>query len=243
MTFTSDLTIDEVLLVEDVGFEPVDLVIGSSYYHVGYAGLNLGSCELTVLTNALHQARASAMQALVGQAMAAKADGVVGVRLDVHLHGDHANFSAMGTAVRRRETERRRDWLTNDRPFTCALSGHEFWALVSAGFRPKALVMGNCVYHIAIQGLGALLSQAGKNVENATFTQAFYEARELAMDRMEREALAARAHGIVGADVSEARHGWGHHVVEFFAIGTAVERFDDRGARVAPQVVLSARDR
>jgi hypothetical protein len=34
--FTSDLTIDELLLVEEVGFEPVELVLGTSYFHTGW---------------------------------------------------------------------------------------------------------------------------------------------------------------------------------------------------------------
>ena len=36
MAFTSDLTIDEVLLIEEVGFEPVDFVLGSGYFHIGW---------------------------------------------------------------------------------------------------------------------------------------------------------------------------------------------------------------
>ena len=34
--FTSDLSIDEILLVEEAGFEPVELVLGSAYFNVGW---------------------------------------------------------------------------------------------------------------------------------------------------------------------------------------------------------------
>ena len=54
------------------------------------------------------------------------------------------------------------------------------------------------------------------------YTQALYEARELAMERMQAEADELQAGGIVGARISEKSHGWGSHVIEFFAIGTAV---------------------
>ena len=54
------------------------------------------------------------------------------------------------------------------------------------------------------------------------FTQALYEARELAMGRMQTEADELQAEGIVGARIVERSHGWGSHVIEFFAIGTAV---------------------
>ena len=33
--FTSDLTVNEFLLVREVGFRPLGLVLGSSIYHVG----------------------------------------------------------------------------------------------------------------------------------------------------------------------------------------------------------------
>jgi uncharacterized protein YbjQ (UPF0145 family) len=54
------------------------------------------------------------------------------------------------------------------------------------------------------------------------YTQALYEARELAMERMQNEADELQAGGIVGARIVERSHGWGSHVIEFFAIGTAV---------------------
>ena len=33
--FTSDLSVNEFLLIDDAGFEPLGLVVGSSIYHVG----------------------------------------------------------------------------------------------------------------------------------------------------------------------------------------------------------------
>ena len=34
--FTSDLSVNEFLLVKEVGFDPVGLVLGTSIYHIGY---------------------------------------------------------------------------------------------------------------------------------------------------------------------------------------------------------------
>ena len=34
--FTSDLSVNEFLLVKQAGFDPLGLVIGSSIYHIGY---------------------------------------------------------------------------------------------------------------------------------------------------------------------------------------------------------------
>ena len=48
------------------------------------------------------------------------------------------------------------------------------------------------------------LRQIGRNVEMPNFTQALYEARELAMERMQTEADESQAEGIVGAGSSSA---------------------------------------
>ena len=60
--------------------------------------------------------------------------------------------------------------------------------------------MGTCVYHVAHQGLGGWLKRVGRNAEMPNFTQALYDARELAMERMQAEAEALEAEGIVGVD-------------------------------------------
>jgi uncharacterized protein YbjQ (UPF0145 family) len=222
--FTSDLSVDEFLLVKQAGFDPLGLVLGSSIYHIGFqqAGWNQ-SQELGVLTQAMYHARELAMTRMEEEADQLGADGIVGVRLEIGRYewgADLAEFIAVGTAVRHREGELHR--APNGRPFTSDLSGQDFAKLLRAGYRPVGLTMGNCVYHVGRQGMLASLKQLGRNVEMPNYTQALYEARELAMERMQTEADGLQSDGIVGARIVERSHGWGSHVIEFFAIGTAV---------------------
>ena len=222
--FTSDLSVNEFLLVKEAGFEPLGLVVGSSIYHIGIqlAGWRK-SQEMTVLSEAMYGARQLAMTRMEEEADQLGADGVVGVRLTIGRYewgAELAEFIAIGTAVKHREGALHR--APNGRPFTSDLSGQDFATLLRAGYRPAGLVMGNCVYHVARQGMLASLKQIGRNVEMPNFTQALYEARELAMERMQNEADEAKSDGIVGARIIERSHGWGSHVIEFFAIGTAV---------------------
>ncbi len=222
--FTSDLSVNEFLLVKQAGFEPLGLVLGSSIYHIGFqqAMWNQNQ-EMSVLTQAMYHARELAMTRMEEEADQLGADGVVGVRLDIGRYDwgvDLAEFIAVGTAVKHRGGELHR--APNGRPFTSDLSGQDFSTLLRSGYRPVGLVIGNCVYHVARQGMLASLKQVGRNVEMPNYTQALYEARELAMERMQAEATELQAGGIVGARITERSHGWGSHVIEFFAIGTAV---------------------
>jgi uncharacterized protein YbjQ (UPF0145 family) len=240
--FTSDLSVNEFLLVRQAGFQPLGLVIGSSIYHIG---IQLASYrqnqELTVLSQAMYEARELAMTRMEEEAEQLGADGVVGVRLDIGRYewGENmAEFIAVGTAVKHRDGVLHR--APSGRPFTSDLTGQEFWTLLQTGHRPVGMVMGSCVYHVAHQSWRQSMKNTGQNVELPNFTQALYDARELAMERMQAEALEAKAEGIVGVDIHERSHGWGSHVIEFFAIGTAIIPTEGSEDHVipAPQVVL-----
>src|ERR1041385_1900383 len=60
--FTSDLSVNEFLLVREAGFDPVGLVMGSSIYHIGFQFSGLfQNQEMDVLTQAMYHARELAM--------------------------------------------------------------------------------------------------------------------------------------------------------------------------------------
>jgi uncharacterized protein YbjQ (UPF0145 family) len=242
--FTSDLSVNEFLLVKQAGFDPLGLVVGSSIYHIGLQLRRWGkNQELDVLTQAMYHARELAMTRMEEEADQLGADGIVGVRLQVGLHewgGELAEFVAIGTAVKHAEGELHR--APNGRPFTSDLSGQDFWTLLSAGYRPVGLVLGNCVYHVAHQSAGTWISRVGKNREMPNYTQALYDARELAMARMQAEAEGLEAEGIVAVDLHEGSHGWGSHVIEFLAIGTAIVPTKADHEIVAPTLVLNLND-
>jgi uncharacterized protein YbjQ (UPF0145 family) len=218
--FTSDLSVNEFLLIKEVGFHPLGLVMGSSIYHIALQlPAQSGPTELTTLTQALYQARELAMERMEAEADALGADGIVAVRLTFNVHAWGTNvieFLAIGTAVR--HDGQPGAFRTGDgKPFTSDLSGQDFWTLLSAGYRPLGFVMGNCVYYV-----GPPPAQQAQNGELAHATQALYDARELAMERMQFEAESLKAEGIVGVIVDETNHTWGPSVLEFSAVGTAV---------------------
>ena len=242
--FTSDLTVNEFLLIKQVGFEPLGLVMGSSIYHIGLQIPGMfQNQELEVLTQAMYHARELAMDRMEEEADVLGADGVVGVRLIVNKQqwGENlAEFMAVGTAIKHSAGGSYRT--KDNRPFTSDLSGQDFWTLMQTGYRPLALVMGTCVYHVAHQGFMQALKRVGRNVEMENYTQALYDARELALSRMQAEAESEDAVGIVGTRVEENSHGWGSHVIEYFAVGTAVTPVEGEPPVKAPQMVLPLSD-
>jgi uncharacterized protein YbjQ (UPF0145 family) len=239
--FTSDLSVNEFLLIKEVGFHPVGFVMGSSIYHTGIQTRKWGqSQELTKLTEAMYNARELAMTRMEEEAAELGADGVVGVRLDVNYYEwgkDAAEFIAVGTAVKAEDGVSRLNKL--GKPFTSDLSGQDFWTLLQTGYMPQGLVMGTCVYHIAHRGIGQTLGTTGQNVELPNFTQALYEARELAMTRMQDEATQLGATGIVGVRLEEKTHQWGSHTIEFLSLGTAVSKTSDDVTLAKPITIIS----
>ncbi len=239
--FTSDLSVNEYLLIKEAGFEPLGLVMGSSVYHIGIQRSRWNeNMELEVLTQAMYHARELAITRMEKEAENLGADGIVAVKLVVKRYnwgGDSAEFIAIGTAVS--AIDRSINYKTfDDKPFTSDFSGQDFWTLLQAGYRPLSLVMGTCVYHVAHQSLLQSISNYSQNLELENYTQALYNARELAMERMQNEAHQAKSEGVVGVRIKEGSHGWSSHIIEFFAIGTSVVAISDEHKIQTPELVM-----
>ena len=213
--FTSDLSVNEFLLVREAGFRPLGLVLGSSIYHVGFQmGRWSKNQELDTLSQAMYHARELAMTRMEAEADQLGADGIVGVRLEIEFKEfgtDLAEFIAVGTAVKSdHPTPEGGSWRNNrNQPFTSDLSGQDFWTLIQAGYAPLGMVMGTCVYHVAHQRFWQAMGNIGQNVELPQFTEALYDARELAMSRMQAEAeqFARRGHRRGAAALATATAG------------------------------------
>jgi uncharacterized protein YbjQ (UPF0145 family) len=228
--FTSNLSVKEFLLVKQSGFDPLGLVLGSSIYHVGFDQSDWQeSAESSVLSQAVYQARELAMTRMVEEAGELGADGIVAVHLDIgrfESEDKAAEFIAIGTAVKHREGQLQH--APGGRPFTSGLSGQDFWTLLSSGYRPV--------------GLREELRQLEENYEMVNYTQALYSARELAMERMQREAEELQAEGVVGVQLQQQSHGWDVDVVEFFALGTAIVPLGEERKLPEPSLTLSLTD-
>ena len=236
--FTSNLSVNEFLLAKESGFEPLGLVMGSSIYHVGRITHKLfQSHEIKRISQARYQARELAMARMQKEAAMLNADGIIGVRLHVKGHdwGSHlSEFVAFGTAIR--STRENSYPIIDDlsKPFTSDLSGQDFWTLLQAGYFPIDLVMGNCVYYV-----NRKIVFESQYIEMSNYTQALYNARSLAMERMQAEAINVNAEGIVGARIEEEPYPNHKRVIEIFSIGTAIVSISEDHNILRPTIMMN----
>jgi uncharacterized protein YbjQ (UPF0145 family) len=194
----------------------------------------------------MYTAREYAMARMEAEADTLGADGIVGVRLEYQRYpwaDDLLEFIAVGTAVRSSGSSRAKWRTPAGKLFTSDLSGQELWTLVRTGHAPVSLVLGTCVYHVAHQSFRQMWKTVGQNAEMPNFTQATYDAREIAMARMQAEADRDGAEGIVGVRVQQESFIWGENAIEFLALGTSVRRLAEKPAAAsAPAMVLPMGD-
>jgi uncharacterized protein YbjQ (UPF0145 family) len=243
----SELSVTEFLTLGRIGFLPRGLVIGSCVFAAGSQyGWTVATGEIEALSSAMRDARRLAIERMRAQATALGADGVVDVRLEVEHHlwrgaRQVAKCIAVGTAVifdRAHAPKHLRDApslrLASGQPFDSDLAGQDFVTLLAAGYRPITVAMGTCVYGLDPR---QLRNHRGNDEEITEYTQAFFDARETAMDRLQNDLFAAWPRGtpdaptgIVGMTVSEAAYGGvgasGPPIVEFMALGTAIAPLD-----------------
>ncbi|MGH7295715.1 MAG: heavy metal-binding domain-containing protein [Polyangiaceae bacterium] len=162
-----------------------------------------------------------------------------------------AEFLAIGCAVRHRGGESYKN--VHGKPFQSDLSGQDFWTLIRSGYRPVGFVMGNCVYYVPPRLLKSV--NAGASGELGAYTHALYDARELATERLQDEAEALNATGIVGVTFAEREHSgrfapWNAgngalksgEVIELFVVGTAVVPSGTDAELPQPTLILPAND-
>lgn len=228
--------------MNDAGYVPLGIVVGAAVFHVGFVGSRRANVELAPLSEALLAAREEATSRMREHAARLAASGIIGVKVEISAFEDRRHLArvvAIGTAVGR-VTEIDGD-TPSAVPFVAGLSGQEFSVLADGGYEPINLVMGVCMFHIARKGLRTRARNLTTTAELTNYTAALYEARELAMRRLQAEALASGGEGVVGVTISERSHTWGSHAIEFFCMGTAVRKC--REAQLEhPTTVLNIRD-
>lgn len=104
---TSDLTMEEMWNLANLGYAPIKLVLGTAVYSLGLVGgfkamiKSIARGEISDLTSLIYEAREHALGLIKQEAEALGADDVVGIRTHIHELGNLIEFMAVGTAIKK----------------------------------------------------------------------------------------------------------------------------------------------
>jgi uncharacterized protein YbjQ (UPF0145 family) len=247
---TSDLSVDEALLLHTAGWEPLDLVCGVAVVSVPLGIWNWGGA-IAMASDAHNAAVDQAARVLRGECSKVHGHGVVGVRVEVSVHTHHIDVELVGTAVRPMSHKNGAAGAgaagagadgAPDLPFVSDLSARDFTLLLRAGWMPVGLAFGACFVYSPRRTAGTAIRQKSQNVELTNYTEAMYSARESAMEKMQRSALDVGGEGVVEVKVTEGPVSFARHAIGFTAWGTAVKLVAEAHCFVQPQMVLPLDD-
>jgi uncharacterized protein YbjQ (UPF0145 family) len=206
-TFSANLSVNEFLCSKATGYHPIAQVSGSSMFHLGWQTLPwFNSGELETITQAQASLRMLAVSRIQQEARLAKADGVIGVKLDNHEYDwgtGLLQFTLVGTAIRLPRP------LESLNPFVSTLTGQEFWSLYQAGYMPVGFGYGNSVfYQVATADTRYAIGEEPQwetaprgtgwfNQELTDFSDAIDRARTFAQWRVQEDLLKLKADGMI----------------------------------------------
>jgi uncharacterized protein YbjQ (UPF0145 family) len=233
----------ELLALAHAALHPNAVVSGTAVSRIATGLMSSNRLgEIVSLTSAMEAAREQAVIRLIAAAREYRAAGVVGVspRMSWHGHRRHhtLELTLVGTAVTTSESAAP----DSEQVFTATLDGVAMARLIWSGWRPVGLALGVTVFGFPRRRLGAWFRSNWHGGEAALQTSALYAAREVALRRLQDNASALAADGLLGIDVRHDQHVWGRRAIELSAIGTAVARTSHAEAMQAPLRTLSVTD-
>ncbi len=213
----------------DAGYEPIQHAFGNIAYSMGVGGGILGSLktlargEIKEFSDVFNHTRHAALDRVVGAARQDKANAVVGIRTTIQRWAGTHEMIMSGTAA-----------------FNPALPGSAFANPVTSdidgrgtlgddgvrkGYAPIKLLMSTSIYSARFR---RRIRRPRSNrftcaaEISSELTRLVHDAREVAIDRIKREADQLGAEDVVGVKTYIAELNSG--LVEFMAIGTAIKK-------------------
>ena len=235
---TSDLSIDEELNLHAIGWEPVEFVSGYSVFSTPVGLWSWGQGEIVAATEAHAHAFANAISRIHRDAAAVGAHGVVGVTVERSVYSTYTEVTLLGTAVRPIGAGA----INASGLFVSDLSARDFSRLMIAGWQPLGLATGASFVYAPRRTMGAALTQQSQNVELTNYTEAMYNAREMAMERMQQSALSMNGTGVVEVKIVEGPMTFASHAIGFAVWGTVVRLAAPSHRPMNPSMVVSLDD-
>ncbi|UFS71462.1 heavy metal-binding domain-containing protein [Geomonas sp. RF6] len=244
VAFSTSADAQELYCQVDAGFRPVHYVLGNVAYSIGVGG-NIGGFfrslargEVREYSEIFDQTRHLALERITREARQCKANAVVGINTTITPFMGAQEMLLLGTASNHPALA-----AYAQNPVTSDMTNEEMWNMINIGYLPLRLVMGVSVYSLGIVGGLKSILQSMVRGEVTPLTSLLYEAREKALDRVQRDADRCGADHVVGVKIHVYQLGGG--LIEFLAIGTAVKKMEGvttRSPVLIPQAIIRDRD-
>ncbi len=241
--FSTSADAQELYCQIDSGFDPIHFVFGNVAYSIGVGGNIAGAFralkrgEVTQYSEIFDRTRHLALQRIIDDAKRFGANAVIGIKTSIAPLMGAQEMMMVGTASHHPLLEGAREPITSD------MTNEELWNMMNIGYMPVRLVMGVSVYSLGLAGgIGAFFQSLGGG-EVSGLTEILYEAREKALERIEKDAEKYGADEVIGVKTKVYDLGGG--LVEFMAIGTAVKRMPGASTKsksLLPQAIIQDRD-
>ncbi len=241
---TSNLSLDEVLLLHAVGLEPATVVTATACTTIPPGSWTWSTGQVQAADYAFSRAFLLARNQMRAEAAQIGAMGVVAVDIELQLSPHRYLVVMLGTAVRAASDGHGGSHfpVRYPSPFLCDLSARDFVVLSRSGWYPIDLVGGASYVHAPRRGVGAALGQVRQNVELTNFTETLYAARELAMQRIQEDIAEVGGTGLLDMRFVDETVPFAGHVVAFRAYGTAVKLLADTHTHPDLQLVVPLDD-
>lgn len=239
--FTTSDDGQELYAQLDVGYQPHSFAFGNVVYSLGIArGLmgslrTLGRGEVAEYSNMFNKTRHLALTRIIEHAKSNKANAVLGIKTTIMPVAEGSEMLMIGTASRHPKfpDDVAEDVVTSD------MTNIELWNMAKQGYYPLRLVFGSSVYSLGVIGGLKTSIKSYLRGELTDVTRMIYEARENALDVINKEAQSIGADDVVGVNTYIYELGAG--LIEMFAIGTAVKKsslIKTESEQLPPQAVV-----
>ena len=227
--FTTAGDAQELWCHMDAGYRPIQHVFGNIAYSMGVGGGIMGALkqlargEISDYSDIFNKTRHKALERITTAAREDGANAVLGIRTTVLPWMGTHEMVMTGTAMHHPGLPSNGTVVSSD------LTGEEMWAMASLGYAPVKLLMSTSIYSLGVVGGIFSALKAFAKGEISELTSLVHDAREHCLDRLKREADSIGAEEVVGVKTYIIEIGQG--LIEFMAIGTAVQKVSGMGVQ------------
>jgi uncharacterized protein YbjQ (UPF0145 family) len=232
-TRLSGLSGNEMYCAWLMGYTPGNLLVGNSVFSLGFIG-SIGSRFKTVIggeikqyTSIIAEGRLLSLSRFKKELKSSNGDGATGVNSELIFHPGSVEFLTIGSTIHK-EGDARTGY-----DFATSADAQELFCQIDAGYWPMDFVFGNVAYSLGVARnfTGGIRKLARGEVHS--YSDVFNITRNLALERICREARERGANSVVGIRTSIVPAGT-PGIYEMIMIGTA--SYNEQISEVAESV-------